>query len=157
MAGLLALGLGGCAAAGQTQVREPQSQPAQTAVKLTIAPQVTARSTPEPNLEKQARLTPKAPPQPPRVYPEPSVLDGLSAEKVEALLGQPGFKRRDEPAEIWQYRVGACTLDLFMYQAPDGQPWRVQHFETRAKEGQSITPKDCLTDVIKATEAASPA
>ncbi|NQV99049.1 MAG: hypothetical protein HQ483_05095 [Rhodospirillales bacterium] len=85
-----------------------------------------------------------------RVYPEPAVLDGLSAQKVEELLGLPEFKRSDEPAEIWQYRVKNCTLDLFMYETLDSTQRSVAHFETRATQGSSVSAKDCFTSVLKA-------
>ncbi len=88
----------------------------------------------------------------PRVYPEPHVLDGLTAQKVEALLGAPGFKRSDEPAEIWQYRVKTCTLDLFMYENLDSNQRSVAHFETRAPQGQTVSSKDCFVNVLKAAE-----
>ena len=92
--------------------------------------------------------------EPQRDYPEPTVLTGLTAENVTTLLGTPGFKRADDPAEIWQYRVERCTLDLFMYETLDSKERSVAHFETRGQDGESISTKDCFVDVIKAAEAA---
>lgn len=108
----------------------------------------------------QARATPLPPaarPEPPvvkrpRIYPEPDVLDGLTAEKVEKLLGVPGFKRTDEPAEIWQYRVEDCILDLFMYETLDSSQRSVAHYETRTRKGDTANAKECFVRVLKAAE-----
>lgn len=103
-------------------------------------------------------VIPKAPavrevPKPERQYPEPTVLDGLAAAQVETLLGVPGFKRNDDPAEIWQYRVNSCTLDLFMYETLDSSQRSVAHYEARPKPDAPINIRDCFIDVIKAGEA----
>ncbi len=55
---------------------------------------------------------------------------GLSGDGVTALLGPPDYRRRDKPAEIWQYRNDACVLDLFLYSA-NGAPARVNHMDFR--------------------------
>jgi len=111
-----------------------------------------------------AVTTPKAKPQvvakapqvvEPRIYPEPDVLDGLSAAKVQELLGLPGFKRNDDPAEIWQYRVTNCTLDLFLYETLDSEQRSVAHFETRPGPGQTISAKDCFIAILQAAETGS--
>src|SRR5471032_694712 len=50
-------------------------------------------------------------PQPPKDTRE---LIGLERSEVEARLGTPALRRRDAPAEIWQYRSPLCVLDLFL-------------------------------------------
>ena len=42
-------------------------------------------------------------------------LTGMAPAQVAALLGDPDLRRRDPPAEIWQYRSADCVLDLFFY------------------------------------------
>ena len=98
------------------------------------------------------RSVPPAVPPPPKVYPPPSHLAGLYGEQVIGLLGLPGFKRRDDPALIWQYRTKACTLDLFLYRAGDGDPYRVRHFEARNRGKEAISMRDCFVNLLKAHE-----
>jgi len=76
---------------------------------------------------------------------EPSRLKGLSTPQVQALLGAPAFKRRDPPAEIWQYRSRRCTLDLFIYQ-DGGSPQRVEHYTVRSPS--PVAEKDCFGELL---------
>ncbi len=139
----MALLMVGCAA-------EPELKPAPTSRFIQAKP---AQDAAVPAANKLAKVTPK--PSKPRVYPEPTILDGLSASKVVALLGAPGFKRTDDPAEIWQYRAANCTLDLFMYEMLDSEQRTVTHYETRPQQGKSMSPKDCFIAIIQTSESAS--
>ena len=76
----------------------------------------------------------------------PETLKGLSAAQAESELGQPSFRRRDPPAEIWQYRVRACILDLFLYKEESGQV--ITHYAVRTPSGTAITDKACLDEVL---------
>ena len=76
---------------------------------------------------------------------EPSRLKGLSVQQVQALLGAPAFKRRDAPAEIWQYRGRRCTLDLFIYQ-DGGSRQRVEHYTVRSPA--PVAEKDCFGELL---------
>jgi len=89
---------------------------------------------------------------PQKAYPLPSALSGLDRDQVSELLGTAPFKRKDDPAEIWQYRTDHCALDIFLYRDGQGSAFRVRHFETRVRGGQVITEKDCFGDFIKAQE-----
>ncbi len=80
------------------------------------------------------------------------MLDGLDAAKVLDLLGQPPFKRRDDPALIWQYRTPQCALDLFLYRDRKGGAYRIQHFETRNRGQATVSAKDCFSALIIANE-----
>lgn len=71
---------------------------------------------------------------------EPSRLKGLNPLQVRSVLGKPGFTRRDAPAEIWQYRARACTLDLFLYDEGHGQT--VAHYAVRGL--QPVSERDCF-------------
>jgi hypothetical protein len=75
---------------------------------------------------------------------EPARLKGLSPIQVKAVLGHPGFTRRDTPAEIWQYRGRACTIDLFLYDEPGGK--RVAHVALRNGSGP-VDEKACFQEL----------
>ncbi len=141
---MLVLGLGGCGA-NQELKPAPASRFVKTAPQETAVPAV---ETPPVTIAKASPVEPK----PKRNYPEPTVLEGLIADQVEALLGAPGFKRNDDPAEIWQYRVKSCTLDLFMYETLDSRQRSVAHYEARPTPDTAMTVRDCFIDVIKAAE-----
>lgn len=59
-------------------------------------------------------------------------LDGLHGAEIEALLGVPSFKRTDGPLHVWQYRSGACVLDLYVDSRAPGQ--EVTHHELRVRD-----------------------
>ena len=80
------------------------------------------------------------------IYPEPNLTTGLDRQLLITLLGEPGFMRRDGPAEIWQYKTLACTLDVFLYKDAVGPVYRVIHFETR---GAARTTTDCVVSVVR--------
>ncbi|MDO8605869.1 MAG: hypothetical protein Q7R40_04995 [Phaeospirillum sp.] len=84
---------------------------------------------------------------PPRTGPlTPETLKGLTAAQLKAELGAPDFRRRDPPAEIWQYRVRACTLDLFLYD--EGGSRVTTHFAVRGPTGAGIDERACLTEIL---------
>ncbi len=91
----------------------------------------------------------------------PQRFEGLEGREVLAALGDPNFRRRDKPAEVWQYYGPGCILDLFLYddtpsgaspiagkstdaQAPDGT---VAHAELRGREGRPAEVA-CLSRLI---------
>ncbi len=73
---------------------------------------------------------------------------GLSHAELSEFFGKPQFRRRDTPAEIWQYRGTACILDLFLYDAGEGL--RVHHFEIRHPNATPVSRQRCLATLIKA-------
>lgn len=75
---------------------------------------------------------------------EPARLKGLNPLQVRSVLGRPGFTRRDAPAEIWQYRARACTLDLFLYD--EGQGQAVAHYAVRG--AQPVSERDCFNELL---------
>ena len=88
-------------------------------------------------------------PAPERRYPEPASLAGLDEGQLSGLLGQPRFKRRDDPAQIWQYRNDACALDVFLYKTGKDGPFTVLHFETRGRDKKPVDHKDCFVSLLK--------
>src|SRR5437867_9484655 len=62
----------------------------------------------------------QAGPPPPDPVHSASIL-GLDSGAVRKLLGEPGLIRRDEPAEVWQYRTASCVLDVVLYNQASGR------------------------------------
>lgn len=80
---------------------------------------------------------------------EPGRLKGLSPLQVKAVLGKPMFTRRDAPAEIWQYRGRACTLDVFLYDDSTGQ--KVAHYAVRSIN--AVGEKECFDELTAGNRA----
>jgi hypothetical protein len=72
-------------------------------------------------------------------------LIGLERQELQARLGDPALRRRDAPAEIWQYRSALCVLDLFLYR--DGQAVRVTNAELRPRDGRELPAATCLSSL----------
>ncbi len=88
---------------------------------------------------------------------DPGRLLGLDRKALRALLGKPGFVRRDDPARMWRYRHANCVLDLFLY-AKAGAPapsFRVRHVEARAGDLQATSTRRCLRALLVARTAPS--
>ncbi len=79
--------------------------------------------------------------------PGPECLVGLSSMAIQQMLGKPDFKRRDSPAEIWQYRESGCLLDVFLYLNKDN--YQVSHVEVRGYSIKSILGAACLLEVLE--------
>lgn len=75
---------------------------------------------------------------------DPARLKGLSSLQVRAVLGKPMFTRRDAPAEIWQYRGRACTIDLFLYD--EGGSQTVSHVAVRSQ--QPVNESQCFGELV---------
>ncbi len=86
----------------------------------------------------------KAEPSLPRPAPEPKPVIGLDRKALSDLMGIPNFKRKDPPAEIWQYRGKDCILDVFLYGDGKGGPYTVTHLEVRGPGDVSPVKKTCL-------------
>lgn len=84
---------------------------------------------------------------------DPRQLIGLDGSQVTVLLGRPTLKRRDAPAEIWQYAGRDCVLMLFLYDQPKAGKTQVDHVEVRPKAGARSTDA-CLAGFIKANAGA---
>lgn len=83
-------------------------------------------------------------PAPGGTVTEPARLKGLDPLQVRSMLGMPVFTRRDAPAEIWQYRGRACTLDLFLYDEAAGTQ-KVAHYAVRGT--QPVSERDCMDEL----------
>lgn len=124
------------------------------------APDVTAatKTGTLPLTTPELTAVPPESPRPARPEEEPlpdvSHLIGLKADEVTALLGTPGFRRKDAPAEIWQYSDASCTLDLFLYTDKTGAaPHSVTHIEVRRRVLEAVSREECFRRVLKARRA----
>jgi len=128
---MVALTLAACAAARPI----PPPTPPTAAV---IAP-VVATSTPAPRASRPPpapAVTASTPaPEPvataPPIDDDPGQVMDRDGAAIEALLGPPGLRRKEPPAQVWQYRGEGCVLDLYLYPDGDGRPPRVTYFELR--------------------------
>lgn len=151
---LAALALSAC---GLTETPPPATPPTPGPTPgPTMAPPSASTPAPSTGPRPGPVLAAKPPSAPKRQYPALSTLSGMTSDQVIGLLGPPRFKRRDNPAEIWQYRNKACALDLFLYRVGNGNDFRVRHFETRMRGpggGQEkITGKACFTGLLQEHE-----
>jgi hypothetical protein len=78
---------------------------------------------------------------------DPAHLKGLAAPEVVAKLGDPGYRRRESPAEVWQYFGPGCVLDVFLYDDHGAQ--RVTHAELRSHDLSASGQAACLTQVMQ--------
>ena len=90
----------------------------------------------------------------PGQVPAPRTLLGLEHHQVMALLGEPSFKRRDDPAQIWQYRDSTCILDVFLYRPKGGGAYRVTHVEVRGHGVIKVSDEDCFLRLLKPGDGA---
>ena len=84
---------------------------------------------------------------------DPGRLLGLDPNALRALLGQPGFVRRDDPARMWRYRHADCVLDLFLYAEMAGRQrsvplFRVRHVEARTPGMETTAARGCLRALL---------
>lgn len=79
-------------------------------------------------------------------HTETARLRGLAAAEISAKLGQPSFRRREPPAEIWQYFGPGCVLDLFLYDENGTQ--RVAHAELRSHNLTASGQTACLGQLL---------
>ena len=106
------------------------------------APAKAKKNIPETPPPPETRTANVAPPVNPRR------IMGLTRAQLSDLLGKPHFRRRDVPAEIWQYRHPECIIDVFLYQSGDG--YRVLHFEMRQGKAEAASRTRCLAAHLNA-------
>ncbi len=105
----------------------------------------------KPEDEKIAALPEKAPtresePEPEKPVqqkdlPKVDVLMGKTVSEIEAVFGKPNLRRKDRPAEVWQYLTGECALHLIFYP------------ETERKSGKLTVQHIAMNDRKKAVTA----
>jgi hypothetical protein len=93
--------------------------------------------------------TPAGPPEGAVAARFPASLDGLDSRSLVALLGPPDLRRAEPPAELWQYRMPGCVLDIYLYR--DADAFHVVHAETRGRNPAPSGACDGTPPVIRAT------
>lgn len=59
--------------------------------------------------EKEEKVVPR------KDIPKVSVLMGKTVAEIETVFGKPHLRRKDKPAEVWQYLTNECALHLIFY------------------------------------------
>lgn len=83
----------------------------------------------------------------PAEIPTPKQLIGLNRDEVHSLLGFPWLLKREGTAELWQYRVTSCVLDLFLL-GPDPGDLKVSHVELRSRRENKPPTAACYVDIL---------
>jgi hypothetical protein len=76
----------------------------------------------------------------------PERLLRMNRRSVSTLLGKPQFVRREATARVWQYRAGACVLDLFLYDSESD--YEVVHYEFRSAAKLFEEPPGCFEELL---------
>lgn len=141
---LLAAMVSGCAqprtvpSAGGTAARSEGTQASEvTPGSGETAPPVQETAVPKPDL--------------PEIDDDPRQLLDMSRDDLNGFLGRPALIRRENPAEVWQYRGKGCVLDVFLY-AADGSkdsPYKVVYSEARDREARQTDQRTCLNELLR--------
>ena len=128
-------------------IEQPPAPPPvviETETEIVIESAIAALTPPEP----AAPATPQPAPEPePDIDDDPEQLMGLAGGALAALLGEPGFRREDADAQVWQYRGSDCLLDVYLYRDGEETPHRVTYYEFRGGDGGG---RPCLRDLLLA-------
>lgn len=102
--------------------------------------------------EKPVQETTVPKPDFPDLDDDPAQLIKMTRDDLNGLLGQPDLVRRENPAEIWQYRGKNCILDLFLYNDEDdaSSPYRVVYSEARDRVAGKADQRACLNELLRA-------
>jgi hypothetical protein len=91
-------------------------------------------------------------PPEPEIDDDPGQLLGLEPDALSVLLGRPELIRREDPAQVWQYRGADCVFDVVLYQDAGGSS--VTYVEARDGDGDRTEPRPCLNQLLRARLAA---
>lgn len=133
----VAAALAGCQAFERLTGPTGPTQPA------AVAPAAAPPQDPAPGGEPEEQAALSVP-----VDDDPKQFLGQEGEAISATLGAPDLVRRDGPAEVRQFRGGACTLDLFLYPGA-GDVLSVRHVELRGASLDGDGRRACLADMIR--------
>ena len=150
----LALALLIVAACAAPQAGQDRPPPKEMAIEVPVEPP-----------EKPAERMPAAPEhaeQPaPALEPAPQIarqvidddpvqLMGLAPDAVGRLLGQPSLLRNEPPAQVWQYKLANCVLDIFLYaEETDPDNPRVTYFEIRGDDAAARSMRACFAAILE--------
>jgi hypothetical protein len=93
--------------------------------------------------------------------PDGMLLVGMTASRVDDLLGRPEMVMNAGPAQWWRYAVGGCTVEVFLIARDSADPddLVVSHVAVRssARPGTETDLRSCRkpgADVARAAELA---
>ncbi len=72
----------------------------------------------------------------------------LEGAALEALLGEPGFRREEINAQVWQYLGESCVLDVYLYSEGASAPYRVAYYEVRAEARDGGAERRCFRGLL---------
>jgi len=107
-------------------------------------------SPPQPQIQPQPPIQPvltsgatlASLPRPAGIGVELGRLRSLSSTEVTQLIGNPDFRRDEPPAQLWQYRLGGCVLDLFLY--PEDGVHRVAYAGWHGRDTATAPAQSCM-------------
>ena len=150
-AGVVPLLLAACTTIGELQ--ESSATPRlSTALQQISEPVLLATVAP-------TRPVPVAKPDVPSRLPEirlakaetrPDELIGLNPDLLVELLGEPVWRQREPPSEIWQYSGHNCTLQLVLLVDVVTEEHRTVFYEVK-HEGSEVNTDgdgDCLAEIL---------
>jgi hypothetical protein len=149
--------LAACSTDSLSSLSEPprapvvEPAPAQASLPPPAEPQPTVDNSPAARADRLASLPPAAAPT---RAPPAARLVGLSRELLLDALGPAGFVRRDGPVQIWRYTIDECFLDVFLFR--EGNGFRVNHVEARAKGAEPMTVNICYQRLVAARRNGRP-
>ena len=81
--------------------------------------------------------------------PQLARLNNRSIAEVQAIVGNPDFRRVEPPGELWQFRSQECVVDVFFYGAGDNR--RVVRVEGRSRDPGRVAEQRCSdgSEVLK--------
>jgi hypothetical protein len=78
----------------------------------------------------------------------PTKLHLMNSSQIIAMLGEPGFKREENPAQVWRYRSEACVLELMLYRFD--RDLQVRHVEARDEKFRAVAQNACIDSIVAA-------
>ncbi len=85
----------------------------------------------------------------------PQRMLGADAEGLAARLGEPARRRREAAAQVWQYRLQTCVLDVVLY--PENGTPVIAHLDARDRQGAPVATRGCLRRLLERRAAAQSA
>lgn len=111
------------------------------------APGPQPAETPQPTPKPETGLTEK-PAALPESLPDAGRLLGLEPRQIQDVLGTPSLVRREDAAQVMQFKNGNCVLDIIFYEETPGGAFLSQHLSSRALDGAPVAPRECLAALL---------
>ena len=132
-------------AAAKTMVDTVTDEQPAKSVKVESATSIRSEKLPAaPQLEPTPKTVRQA------VSSDPAQLMGLAPDAINLLLGPPSLLRTEPPAQVWQYKVADCVLDIFLYSGEtETENARVIYFEIRDGKTAPRSIRACFANILE--------